>query len=105
MRSTEPHWLSQTWNPGLIQNRCSFGPCPCAHLLGKGSPKRDANHMSRLPRYTIQEFTELASGDPGFKLGQDDYNLICLITGRCAKHYAREGLGPALRLGGRESSR
>lgn len=60
--------------------------------------------MSRLPRYTVEEFTELASGDPGFKPGQYDYNLMCLIMGWCAKHYAREGHGPALRLGGRESS-
>lgn len=54
--------------------------------------------MSCLPRYTIEEFTELASGDPGFNPGQDDYNLMCLIIERCAKHYARESHGPALRL-------
>lgn len=64
--------------------------------------------MSCLPGYTVEEFTKLASGDPGFKPGQDNYNLMCLIMERCAKHYAREGReghGPALRLGGRESSR
>lgn len=54
--------------------------------------------MSCLPRYTVEEFTELASGGPGFNPGQDDYNLMCLIIEWCAKHYARESHGPAVRL-------
>lgn len=50
------------------------------------------NPTSHLPGYAVEAFTQLASGEPGFKAGQGGCRIHMLnhVTG-CAKDYDRAG--------------